>query len=179
MDTIVCTMQNPNAELNNWFIEKNKNVQSCLYLIDTGLCDGKDTIFKFGRTTDVPKRMSRHMQTWKNMRIVHIEPVIDSVNCEKQFKTMAQGYVYSNTFIKQKELISCTTPKVFIDGLIQIAQNELEQLKVYQEQVRQRNEFREKCTYTSEYKVSEEYIKNMDQLLNASTSVVKSQYFEG
>lgn len=156
------------VELNRWFIEKNAHVKSCLYLIDTGLCDGQDTIFKYGRTTDIQQRMARHMKMWKNMKILHIEPVLDSVNCEKCLKEALREYIYTTSFMKQKELLYGRSPRVFIDCIVEIAQKEMEQVKVYQEALARTEEFRNQCSVVGKYSVSPEYLKQTEELLNGS-----------
>lgn len=164
------------VELNRWFIEKNAHVKSCLYLIDTGLCDGQDTIFKYGRTTDIQQRMTRHMKMWKNMKILHIEPVLDSVNCEKCLKETLREYIYTTSFMKQKELLCGRSPRIFIDCIVEIAQKEMEQVKVYQETLARTEEFRTKCS-VSNFTVSSEYLKQTEELLNSSPRVT-SPYFQ-
>lgn len=111
-------------EANQWFINKHRHEASCIYLIDTGITIGPNKIYKYGRTTDLVKRMAKHITTWHYMEILHIEPVVDSINCEKRVKELLGSHLYKGTIFKQCELLVGKNPHHFIETFIKISTEE-------------------------------------------------------
>jgi hypothetical protein len=105
-------------------VEEHNHEKSLLYLIDTGIKDGNFIIYKYGRTTDLKRRMEQHVRTFRHMTLLHVEPVFDSINCEKKMTTSLAEFHIPNSCFKQRELLQAHGHHYFIKVMGNISRAE-------------------------------------------------------
>jgi hypothetical protein len=112
-----------------WFLEQSRSWTSFLYLIDTGLREGDNIIFKYGRSTNLQARVKQHARWWPHLRIVHVERVFDSVTCEKKFRSVFNDKLWLRPYVRCGELVTAPSPRIFTDGMVSIAEEERKKIK--------------------------------------------------
>lgn len=102
----------------------DKSKSSFIYLIDTGVHDNGHALYKFGQTRKITERFNSHKRIWKDMKVVHIERVINPFKCEHRLKNMCEKYLYKGDKCSQREILHGVTDEWVIKCMKNIANEE-------------------------------------------------------
>jgi len=142
-------------------MKKSGSMISCLYLIDIGITDRSNRIFKYGFTDNINRRFKEHIKKYGDhikLDKFHFIPVLDLSKAETEFKNSVSRYKY--IYNQDDELISlCDEAYINIKTIFgtisaKYCGNMREQIIIYENQIKDLNHKYEMMVFEKDAEIS-------------------------